>query len=177
MSAGVAGSHRLVVVVAEPNAGHVLARKADEPDILRSCAGAGLAGRISEIELCCRGGSIRHHFLQQLVSIPLQYAPNAITRAFALKFIPNSDYDVEGNALAVLGAVKKPDDFKRLDDLLFSKRLHECNLWHCVGAIAQIGGNRSVPVLKKFVEMHKKNRRWEYQQAVEWAEEELESLS
>lgn len=108
---------------------------------------------------------------------PLQNAPSAVTRAFAVKFIPNADYSLEGDAIDVLGAAKKPEDFKLLARLLFSGKLHECNLWNCVIALAQVGRKRSVPLLKKFVKTHQENQRWEYQQAVEWAEEELESLN
>ena len=43
MTAGIAAAHRLVIIVAKPDAGYIFAGEADKPSILWAGAGSGFA--------------------------------------------------------------------------------------------------------------------------------------
>ena len=77
----------------------------------------------------------------------------------------------------MLAAAKRAEDFELLSPLLFNGKLNEATLWHCVIAVAQCGRKNAIPVLQKFLKTYGNDKRWEYQEAVECAETELESLT
>jgi hypothetical protein len=112
-----------------------------------------------------------------LVFFSLSMAPTAKVRVFALKHIPHKSWSAERDALHVLKAAADPEDFPMLSELLFSGRLHEDNLWHCIQSLASCGEKRALPLLKQFIEANKKSRKGDYKYAVQVAEDEIGRLS
>jgi len=107
----------------------------------------------------------------------LDNAPTPEVCAFARKHIPHKHWDIEGSALHVLTAGANPKDFTFLSGLLMGNKLHESNLQYCVEATAAAGKKRAVPILKRFIEKHSKNRKQDFKNAVEQAQDALEKES
>jgi hypothetical protein len=106
----------------------------------------------------------------------LNRCPTKEVRAFAKKHIPHKSWGIEGSAFQVLEAGGQAEDFKFLSTFILGDKLHDSNYSWCVLAVVATGGKRALPVLNRFVEKYKKNRRKFFQEAVDYASEGIQKL-
>lgn len=113
-----------------------------------------------------------------LFEISRSCACSEAARNFALDHVPSKKSErCEASALEILAANHSRKDFLLLSNLLTKKKLRAGSLMYCIDALAACGGKRAVPLLRRFIQANKKNRKWEYEYAVESAEMAIEKFS